>query len=201
MVKLEEIPPGVPGNFDEILNLGPKVPSLQSPGNTSSTPDLPPDMVEVQSKPVEKYLEEMNRMPLFMTSLDETDGEGGENIMLEAMKAMAYDGLPWDVAQNFREQGNDCFRAKKWKDAVEFYTKAIVVCTDERRKRANGVMDTHEEETEAAGEEVVEKLTPEQAEIKLNVVEEAALVNRAACNLELSTFRHLYASIETVVLS
>lgn len=43
---------------------------------TRMAPALPPAMESVKSKSVDEVLEMMNRTPLFMTSLDETDGEG-----------------------------------------------------------------------------------------------------------------------------
>ncbi len=33
----------------------------------------------------------------------------------------------YQVAKNFKEQGNDCFKTKQLKDAREFYTKALAV--------------------------------------------------------------------------
>lgn len=45
-------------------------------GTNSTTPALPPAMDSVKSRSVDEVLEMMNRTPLFMTSLDETDGEG-----------------------------------------------------------------------------------------------------------------------------
>ena len=58
-------------------------------GPQAVSAELPPAMAEVKSQSVDDLMKEMNRMPIFMTSLDETDGEGGENMALEALKAMA----------------------------------------------------------------------------------------------------------------
>lgn len=65
------------------------------------------------------------QIPIFMQSLD--DVPDGTNDALEALKALAYEGEPSEVAENFRQQGNDCYRARKWRDAVEFYSKGIAV--------------------------------------------------------------------------
>lgn len=62
-------------------------------------------------------------------------------------------------------------RAKMWGDGKEFYTKAILVLTDKKKKY-----------------EGVEKVVDEKEERKKErELEEACYVNRALCNLELST--------------
>lgn len=48
-------------------------------GTSSTAPALPPAMDSVKSRSVDEVLEMMNRTPLFMTSLDETNGEGIDN--------------------------------------------------------------------------------------------------------------------------
>lgn len=143
---------------------------------------LPPQMAEIQSKSVDELLKEMNRLPLFMTTLDETDGEGGDNPGLDAMKALAYDGSRVEVAENFREQGNDCARAKQWQDAKEFYGKAI-----QSMKAPQKMKD------DAPGE--VEYQVDEETDAKKErVIEEASYVNRALCHLEKSkSFGFSYA--------
>ncbi|RPA98462.1 TPR-like protein [Choiromyces venosus 120613-1] len=89
---------------------------------------LPPAIAGVKNTTTEEFLKAMNKMPLFMTELDEANEDGtGENVQLEALKALAYEGEPHEVAQNFRTQGNDCYRAKAWRDAAEYYTKALTV--------------------------------------------------------------------------
>jgi hypothetical protein len=42
-----------------------------------------------------------------MRTLDETDGAGGPNMALEAIRSLAYEGVRSEVAGNFREQGNE----------------------------------------------------------------------------------------------
>ncbi|KAH3667155.1 hypothetical protein OGAPHI_002804 [Ogataea philodendri] len=90
-------------------------------------PDLPPQLSELAEKPTEEIMDDLNRLPLFMTELDETDGEGGENLQVEALKALAYEGEPNEIAENFKNQGNDCYKAKQYKNAVEYYTKGLDV--------------------------------------------------------------------------
>lgn len=140
--------------------------------------DMPPAMAEVKSQAVDDLLKEMNRMPLFMTSLDETDGEGGDNMALEALKALAYEGTRAEIAENFRQQGNDCARTKQWSNAKEFYTKAIAALKGPQTHRGS----------DAAGPGVIDDELDEQEEAnKERSIAEAVYVNRALCNLEKST--------------
>ncbi|KAJ4383443.1 HSP70/90 co-chaperone [Didymella sp. IMI 355093] len=149
---------------------------------TAAAPEMPPAMAEIKQQSAEEVLAEMNRMPLFMTTLDETDGEGGENPLLEAMKALAYEGTRYEVAENFRQQGNDCARTKQWNDAKEFYDKAIAALKGPQRKP--------DPEADAEGGQVIEvELDEEEEAKKEKVVEEASFVNRALCNLEKKNYR------------
>lgn len=88
-------------------------------------PDLPPQLSDMAQKSTQDIMDEINRLPFFMNELDESDGQGGENVGLEALKSLAYDGEPDEIATNFKNQGNDCFKTKQYKDAVEFYTKGL----------------------------------------------------------------------------
>ncbi|ODQ82006.1 hypothetical protein BABINDRAFT_58918 [Babjeviella inositovora NRRL Y-12698] len=92
--------------------------------SSTGQPELPPQLQNTAQK-VDDVMKELNRMPFFMTQLDETDGEGGENLGLEALKALAYEGEPDEVATNFKNQGNDCYKGKQYKNAIEFYTKGL----------------------------------------------------------------------------
>lgn len=202
MGKIEELP----DDFDESLNLnanpppnlpsgpGPSgVPSLESfinnatqnkspaaadePSDGKASAAKPPAMTETRSKTADELLAELNRSPLFMTSLDESDGQGGENVALEGLKALAYEGTKAEVAGNFREQGNECARAKQWVDAREFYDKALGVLKGESKElNENPDIDLAEGQQD-----------PEEEARKERQIEEASLVNKALCNLELST--------------
>lgn len=96
MSRLEELP----DDFDESLNLNhPPAPihappfaqnaSTKASSNTApfpidasrlegngTTPALPPHMASVRSHTADEIVQMMNRTPLFMTSLESTDGEG-----------------------------------------------------------------------------------------------------------------------------
>lgn len=87
--------------------------------------------------------------------------------MLDAIQALQNEGTRGEVAQSYREQGNEAAREKRWIDAKEFYTKALAVVTTKIDK-----WDKPE--------------NPEEDEKLLRQVEEASYINRALCNLELS---------------
>lgn len=91
----------------------------------------------------------------------------GENWMLDALHALQNEGTRGEVAQNFREQGNEAAREKRWIDAKEFYTKAIAVILVKEDK-----WDKPED--------------PEEEAKLLRQAEEASYINRALCHLELS---------------
>ncbi|KAL1597220.1 HSP70/90 co-chaperone [Paraconiothyrium brasiliense] len=153
-------------------------------GDGASLPSaaMPPAMADIKSQSVDDVIKEMNRMPLFMTTLDETDGEGGDNDALEALKALAYEGTKAEIAENFRQQGNDCARTKQWTDAKEFYDKAIAALKAPKKEPdpedGPPVIDVTD----------VEVNEEEEAE-KEKVIEEACYINRALCNLEKKNYR------------
>lgn len=91
----------------------------------------------------------------------------GQNVLLDAIQAMQNEGTRGDVAQNFREQGNEAAKEKRWVDAKEFYSKAIAVvqAKDDKWDRPEN---------------------PNGEQALLRQVEEASFINRGLCNLELS---------------
>ncbi|KAI9142630.1 hypothetical protein BKA69DRAFT_1027453 [Paraphysoderma sedebokerense] len=72
----------------------------------------------------EKLDEEMNKVPLFMNQLP-TDFEN--NDVLSALQSLIYDGTPEEVAENFKNQGNEQVQLGKthYNDAIHFYTLGI----------------------------------------------------------------------------
>jgi hypothetical protein len=138
-----------------------------------SSAALPPAMAAVKERSVDDVLKEMNRVPLFMTSLDEGDGEDGDNVGLEALKALAYEGTRAEVAANFREQGNEQARSKNWTDAKEFYSKALVALKGPQQYNPNPDVEVAE----------IDEAAEQRKELD---IEEACHANRALCNLEKS---------------
>ncbi|OTA94459.1 hypothetical protein M434DRAFT_394723 [Hypoxylon sp. CO27-5] len=130
-------------------------------------PELSPGRAMTSKKTVDEVAAELKKTPFFMTELEENDDT-------EAFKALAYEGTPFEVASDFKDHGNECFRTKRWADAKEFYTKGILVLAAEERKRAKG--EPNPEETE------------ESVKNQRSVLE-SLYVNRAACHLELKNYR------------
>lgn len=172
-------PPPAPDFIDQILASSPfPTKSSDKPFCNGTGPALPPAMEGLRGHTVDDVYKMINRTPLFMTTLDETDGEGGENVELEAIKALMHEGTTAEIAGNFREQGNEQAKAKRWKDAKAFYDQALAALKNPKRKfeAEQGVADLDVVEVDEAAEEKKERQ-----------IEEACYVNRALCNLELST--------------
>ncbi|KAL8857783.1 MAG: hypothetical protein Q9178_005683 [Gyalolechia marmorata] len=154
-----------------------------APNASSTTPALPPAMDSVRSHTADEIIQMMKRTPLFMTNLGEAAGAEGEdneeNIELEALRALQYEGTRAEVALGFKERGNEMVAEKRWKDAKEFYTKGILALkkTSEQRK-GQSISSNTGDDTEQEKEREKERK-----------IEEACHVNRALCNLELSTSR------------
>jgi len=195
IMKIEELPE----SFDESVNISsPPNSSNTAPGpetdlltaalnahasstpttNDGTTPALPPALADIRHKTGAEILADLNTVPLFMTELEENDG-------IEALKALAYEGTPAEVAQGFKERGNESFAEKSWKDAKEFYEKGINVLLIEVRKRqaANKIR------SKMKGKVAVEEEVDEEEVKKEIKILEASLVNRAACHLELKNYR------------
>lgn len=152
-----------------------------------------------RKRTVDEVVAEMKRSPFFMTELEENDET-------EAFKALAYEGTPSEVASDFKERGNECFRARRWADAKEFYSKGILVLQAEERKRRDGQPTAPDDvEVEGYGHDddgadgkgsSSSSSSPEGAGggeewavRRQRAILEALLVNRAACHLELRNHR------------
>jgi hypothetical protein len=138
-------------------------------------PAMPPAMENIRQYTADEVVTMLNRTPLFMTTLDETDGQGGVNEELEAFRALAYEGTRAEVASNFQEQGNEQARAKRWIHAKGFYDQALATL---RAPQTEQPEDTPEID--------IVQLDAEEEAKKEKLIEEACYVNRALCNLELS---------------
>ncbi|KEF60322.1 uncharacterized protein A1O9_01882 [Exophiala aquamarina CBS 119918] len=168
MSRIEELP----DNFDESLNLN-EAPSAPPPSIEElyqehiRTPRKDP----ISDQSFEQIVQDMSKTPLFMNSLAEATDEDGQNDLLEAIKALQYEGTKAEVAQGFKERGNEMVAEKKWSDAKEFYAKGIAVLGDK-------------------GEDKWDKAEDHESEVALRqTLEEQLYVNRALCNLELKNYR------------
>lgn len=139
---------------------------------TAASASLPPAMAQKREYTTDQLLKEMNKVPLFMTSIDENDEE--QAAQLEAIRALAYEGTRAEIATNFKSQGNECVAQKLWSDAREFYSKAIIALQDPELKTY-----------EAPDVQIVE-IDEEGEKAKERELAEACLANRALCNLEMS---------------
>ncbi|GAB5591039.1 HSP70/90 co-chaperone [Umbelopsis nana] len=76
----------------------------------------------------------MSEVPLFMKELPEE-----ENDTLAALQSLVYDGTPEEIAENFKNQGNECYAKGKigYADAIRYYTQALDVdCQDKKLNEA-----------------------------------------------------------------
>ncbi|KAK1713025.1 hypothetical protein BDP67DRAFT_403053 [Colletotrichum lupini] len=135
---------------------------------------LPPGHALLSGKTADEVLADLNKSPLFMTSLEENDD-------VAALQALAYEGTARENGEEFKERGNECFKAKMYADAKEFYGKGIEILAVEEKRRAKGEKTFHTEKA---------KVEDDEEEIaKQRSVLESLYVNRAACHLELGNFR------------
>lgn len=160
--------------------------ALPADNNTSNKPQnvsaagakAPPEMTgEKNYDDVDAMFKELNRSPFFMTQLPDDDEE--ENVLVEALKSMAYEGTRDQIAENFKNQGNEAVAEKRWLDAREFYSKAVAALKGPK-------VPSHLEEGNPMIK-VVELEDDESIEKKERALQEACLANRALCQLEMST--------------
>ncbi|KAE8210730.1 hypothetical protein CF327_g5442 [Tilletia walkeri] len=79
-----------------------------------------------KGKTKDDLMREFDSTPLFMRELPaDEEGDTAENATLDALQSLAFDGTPDEIAENFKGQGNDYFKAKRYRDAITFYTKAV----------------------------------------------------------------------------
>ncbi|KAI7789126.1 tpr repeat protein [Diaporthe eres] len=150
---------------------GPAAPAGPPPPKVAA-PELPPQLARHAGKTAEEIMEDLNKSPLFMTELEENDD-------VAALEALAYEGTPLENATDFKERGNECFKQRRWRDAVEFYGRGVALVTKEEKRRGKGDPPREgdpngDDEAEAAAQ---------------RAVLEALLVNRAAVQLELQNYR------------
>ncbi|KAG0699875.1 40S ribosomal protein S7 [Suillus ampliporus] len=83
-------------------------------------------MAAVLPQPAESSFEEkmaaLQSTPLFMKSLP---SEESNDPVIQALQSLAFEGTPDEIAQNFKEQGNDYFKGKRYREAISFYTQGI----------------------------------------------------------------------------
>ncbi|KAK0498450.1 40S ribosomal protein S7 [Armillaria luteobubalina] len=70
---------------------------------------------------VEEKLAELDSVPLFMKNLPEDTND----VAIAALQELAYEGTPDEQAQNFKEQGNEYFKGKRYREALGFYSQGV----------------------------------------------------------------------------
>ncbi|KAI1796313.1 40S ribosomal protein S7 [Ganoderma leucocontextum] len=75
-----------------------------------------------QPASIEEKLAAFDTIPLFMRSLPE---DGTEDPAIAALQSLAYEGTPDEVAQSFKEQGNDYYKGKRYREALGFYSQGV----------------------------------------------------------------------------
>ncbi|KAF7312063.1 hypothetical protein MIND_00218400 [Mycena indigotica] len=75
-----------------------------------------------QRRTLEETMAEFDTIPLFMKSLPE---EPANDPIIAALQSIAYEGTPDEIALNFKEQGNEYFKGKRYREAMGFYTQGI----------------------------------------------------------------------------
>ena len=88
---------------------------------------------------VEETLASFESIPLFMKSLPE---DAFNDTAISALQSLVHEGTPdgtqqsysnvimmlildVEIAQNFKDQGNDYFKGKRYREALGFYTQGI----------------------------------------------------------------------------
>ncbi|KAK4192728.1 Tetratricopeptide repeat protein 4 [Podospora australis] len=183
---------------------GPAPPPPGTADLSALFPGLPPGRTLNAGLTLEETIEDLHKHPLFMTELDPSQ----DNEELAALQALAYEGTPLENALNFKEQGNECFKEKRWADAKEFYGKGISILFAEEWRRSKGIkrkvkvvpenpVELTPESEQLDGDavpkapaEITEEIDddPEEAQKEKTLLEQT-YVNRAACHLELKNFR------------
>ncbi|KAJ2912207.1 hypothetical protein MD484_g8200, partial [Candolleomyces efflorescens] len=79
---------------------------------------------EVSKEEIDLKLKAFDDVPLFMKSLPEDESE---NATIAALQDLLYEGTPDEIAANFKDQGNDYFKGKRYREASGFYTQGIDV--------------------------------------------------------------------------
>ncbi|MCJ1287919.1 hypothetical protein MMC26_007271 [Xylographa opegraphella] len=153
-------------------------------------PSLPPHLSNTNKMSIDEVAADLKKSPFFMTSTDDTTDE--DNVGMEAIRALMYEGTRAEIAEGFREQGNEMARAKKWADGKEFYTKGLAALGVQRKEEDSRGKeeDSRGKEEDSRGEE------EDQREMK---VREACLVNRALCHIELKNFRSCTLDCQSVL--
>jgi hypothetical protein len=91
-------PPPAPDSLESMIQAASEAHFAKTPLSAPAGPEMPGAMAEVKQTSIDEFIRQMNKMPLFMTELDETGADDkSENTALEAIKALQEEGEPWEV--------------------------------------------------------------------------------------------------------
>ncbi|KAI8825649.1 uncharacterized protein EV422DRAFT_135244 [Fimicolochytrium jonesii] len=81
---------------------------------------------QAKHQDADKFIDDLMKTPLFMKTMP-TEKDLEENETLAAIHSLIYDGTPEEIAMNFKNQGNESFKAGKreYKHAINYYTKGL----------------------------------------------------------------------------
>ncbi|CAE6446460.1 unnamed protein product [Rhizoctonia solani] len=119
--------------------------------------------------------------PLFMRELPtEHEGEVSEQdqATLAALQSLIHEGDPEEIASNFKDQGNEYFQSRRFREAMGFYTQGVEALTIQSVDGKPKIV------------EVKERDRP---------LYHALLLNRAAANLELENFGRVLKDVQLVL--
>ncbi|PVU94438.1 hypothetical protein BB561_002538 [Smittium simulii] len=68
--------------------------------------------------------EGLAQVPLFMRQ-SPSESDASENVTLQALQSLIYEGNPDEIAENFKDQGNECFKSKDFSNAAKFYSQGL----------------------------------------------------------------------------
>ncbi|KAI0203789.1 TPR-like protein [Astrocystis sublimbata] len=159
-----------------------------TPATAAIFPEISPGRAMTERKTVDEVVAELKATPFFMTELEENDET-------DAFKALSYEGTPLENALEFKEQGNEVYKIKRYADAKEFYTKGILILAKEERKRKQKAESSTpqppapEPRKEEDGEQSKKEETSEEEVLKERALLETLYGNRSACHLELKNYR------------
>ncbi|KAJ2509504.1 HSP70/90 co-chaperone [Coemansia sp. RSA 2049] len=78
-----------------------------------------------------KLEKDLARIPLFMTQLPDSAGDGDENAAVAALQTLVSDEPPEQMARLLKDEGNVCFKRGRFADAATAYTNALTYDIDD----------------------------------------------------------------------
>ncbi|UZJ51075.1 hypothetical protein CBS101457_000395 [Exobasidium rhododendri] len=107
------------------------MPSLVELDASESTHDQRPS--PKPERDLKSHLDMLDNIPLFMKDLPVNGSE--DTTAIDALQSLTFDGTPDEVATTFKNQGNEYFVAKRYKEARGFYTQGIDVTPEDEKLR------------------------------------------------------------------